>query len=235
MIFSMEFQEVVRRRRMVRSYSPEPVEPAVVERILANALHAPSAGFAQGWAFLLLDTAEDVGRFWAACTPPAAAEEPDAWLRGMRTAPVVIVPLSHEAAYVDRYSEPDKTRGGREADRGAADRGAADRPDPDPVGTDRLDTDRLTARWPVPYWHMDTAMASLLMLLTAVDAGLGACFFGIPASRTDALRVEFGVPEDQMPIGAITLGHRAATVGPRGSSARRVRRPVEEVVHRGRW
>ncbi|HEX6246839.1 MAG TPA: nitroreductase family protein [Nocardioidaceae bacterium] len=201
----MEFQDVVRRRRMVRSYSDRPVDTSVVERILTNALHAPSAGFTQGWAFLLLDSPADVDRFWTACTPPPAAEEPDSWLRGMRTAPVVIVPFSNKAAYVGRYSEADKAR------------------------------DRVEARWPVPYWHMDTAMASLLMLLTAVDEGLGACFFGIPDSRTAAFRAEFGVPDDHMPIGAITLGHRTSDPGPRGSAARRQRRPLEEVLHRGSW
>ena len=47
----MEFSEVVRRRRMIRHYSSRPLAPAVIERVLANALRAPSAGFAQGWAF----------------------------------------------------------------------------------------------------------------------------------------------------------------------------------------
>ena len=47
----MEFQEVVRRRRMVRNYDPDrPVPAEVRERLLANALRAPSAGFTQGWA-----------------------------------------------------------------------------------------------------------------------------------------------------------------------------------------
>jgi nitroreductase len=206
MISLMEFQDVVRKRRMVRSYAERPVDSAAVERVLANALRAPSAGFTQGWAFLLLDTADDVERFWSVCTPPEARESPDSWLRGMRTAPVVIVPFSHKAAYVGRYAEADKGW-----------------------------TDRSEARWPVPYWHMDTAMASLLMLLTAVDEGLGACFFGIPDSRTDAFRTEFGVPADHMPIGAVTLGHRTDDLGSRGSAARRKRKPLEEVVHRGRW
>jgi nitroreductase len=202
----MEFQDVVRRRRMVRRYSERPVDAAAVERILANAVRAPSAGFSQGWAFLLLDTAADVARFWAACTPETARGRPDAWLRGMRTAPVVIVPLSDKSAYLERYAEPDKGW-----------------------------TDRDEARWPVPYWHIDTGMAALLMLLTAVDEGLGACFFGIPGPRTTAFREEFGVPETHAPIGAITLGHRAEDAGPAGSAARRSRRGPEEVVHRGRW
>ena len=199
----MEFQDVVNRRRMVRSYSADPVDPGVVERMLRNALHAPSAGFSQGWAFLLLDRAEDVGRFWRCTTDPAAV--PDRWLRGMRTAPVVIVPLSNKSAYLDRYAEPDKGW-----------------------------TDRDEARWPVPYWDIDTGMASLLILQTAVDEGLGACFFGVPPDRIPAFRAEFAVPEEYTPIGAVTVGHRAAEPGARGSVGRG-RRPVEEVVHRGSW
>ncbi|HSI93129.1 MAG TPA: nitroreductase family protein, partial [Jiangellaceae bacterium] len=52
---AMEFQEVVRRRRMVRNFADRPVEPAIVDRLLANAIRAPSAGFSPGWAFLVLD------------------------------------------------------------------------------------------------------------------------------------------------------------------------------------
>jgi nitroreductase len=200
----MELTDVVRRRRMVRNYSPEPVDRAVVDRVLANALRAPSAGFSQGWAFLVLDTPVDVTRYWRS-TAGDRVDEPDRWLRGMMRAPVVIVPLSHKDAYLDRYAESDK--------------GWADRDE---------------GRWPVPYWHLDTAMASLLMLLTAVDEGLGSCFFGIPPHATDSFRKEFGVPTSYTPIGAITLGHRVPDAGVRGSVGRG-RRPVEEVVHRGRW
>jgi nitroreductase len=201
----MEFQDVVRRRRMVRRYAEAPVDPAVVDRMLSNAVHAPSAGFSQGWAFLVLDEAADLDRFWAATSPPEADLE-SGWLSGMRTAPVVIVPLSNKSAYLDRYAEPDK--------------GWAD-PEED--------------RWPVPYWHIDTGMASLLILQTAVDAGLGACFFGIPPDRIGEFRGAFEVPDAYTPIGAITLGHRAEDPGLAGSPARRARKPVEEVVHRGRW
>jgi nitroreductase len=127
----------------------------------------------------------------------------------MRTAPVLIVPLSNKAAYLDRYAEPDKGW-----------------------------TDKDASRWPVPYWDIDTGMASLLILQTAVDAGLGACFFGIPPAQIPAFRAAFGVPDTFTPIGAISVGHRRddpADIGVRGSAAARSRRPVEEVVHRGRW
>jgi nitroreductase len=204
MLTPMEFQDVVRRRRMVRSYTDEPVDRAAVDRALANATRAPSAGFSQGWGFLVLDTPADVGRYWASTSDDL--DVPDRWLRGMMRAPVVVVPCSSKAAYLDRYAEPDKGW-----------------------------TDRDEARWPVPYWHLDAAMASLLVLQTAVDEGLGACFFGVPAPRIAAVRAEFGIPESFDPIGAITIGHPSREAGAAGSPTRRARRPLEEVVHHGRW
>ena len=101
----MDFQDVVRRRRMVRNYDPDrPVDPATVERILANATHAPSAGFSQGWGFLVLRRPEDRARFWRATTEG----EPDSWLDALQNAPVLIVCCSDRDAYLDRYAEPDK-------------------------------------------------------------------------------------------------------------------------------
>lgn len=44
----MEFSEVLRRRRMVRHYTGQPLGPEVVKRVLDSALRAPSAGFSQG-------------------------------------------------------------------------------------------------------------------------------------------------------------------------------------------
>ncbi len=199
----MDFADVVRRRRMVRSYTDEPVDPAAVERILAHAVRAPSAGFSQGWAFLLLDDPSTVTAFWAATTAPDEGE--DSWFAGMRRAPLVVVPLADKEAYLSRYAEADKGW-----------------------------TDRDESRWPMPYWLIDTGMASLLMLLTAVDEGLGACFFGIPPDRTDALRDAFGIPGDQEPIGAVAIGHPGPG-GVAGSAATRRRRGIDEIVHRGHW
>jgi nitroreductase len=200
----VELTDVVRRRRMVRNYSSRPVDPAVVDRVLAAGHRAPSAGNSVGWAFLVLDTPEDVARYWRA-TAGDRVEDPDRWLRGMMTAPVLVVPLSCKDAYLDRYAEPDKGW-----------------------------SDRDEARWPVPYWHLDTAMAAMLMLLTAVDEGLGACFFGVPAPAVPRLCDEFGVPDTHTPIGVVSLGHRTDDPGPVGS-ARRGRPPLEDVVHRGGW
>jgi nitroreductase len=200
---AVEFGEVARRRRMVRNYDPDrPVPAQVVDRLLELATHAPSAGFSQGWGFLVLDTEAAVARFWAATTDPD--EPPDSWLAGMRRAPLIVVPHSNRSLYLDRYAEPDKGW-----------------------------TDRDTSRWPVPYWDIDTGFASLLLLLGAVDEGLGACFFGIPPDRTAAYRAAFGVPDEFTPIGAVTVGYRAPDR--RSPSLNRGRRPVDQVVHHGRW
>jgi nitroreductase len=199
----MEFADVVRRRRMVRNYDPDrPVPDEIRERILEHALHAPSAGFSQGWAFLTLE-GEDRDRYWSAAT---AGGDPayEGWIRGLSSAPLLIMAFAHKDGYLDRYAEPDKGW-----------------------------TDRDEARWTAPYWFVDTGMAVLLMLQTAVDEGLGACLFGVPADRVEAVKAEFGVPAGFAPVGVVSVGYpRPDRKSP---SLRRGRRPVGDVVHRGRW
>ncbi|GIF44760.1 nitroreductase family protein [Actinoplanes xinjiangensis] len=199
----MEFDEVVRRRRMVRSYDPDrPIPPELVDKIVQHGLRAPSAGFSQGWSFLVLTAPADRARYWSAT---ADADGPDdSWLTRMRAAPLIIVALSNKSAYLDRYAQPDKGW-----------------------------TDRDEARWSAPYWDIDTGFAALLMHLTAVNEDLGSCFFGLPAARVPAFRDAFGVPAEFHPIGALTIGYRAADK--RSPSLRRGHRPVADVVHHGRW
>jgi nitroreductase len=199
----MELAAAVRRRRMVRRYRPErAVDAAVLTRVLEAAVRAPSAGFSQGWDFVVLRTPAERAGFWAVTTDPDAA--PDTWLSGLTTAPVLVVCLSDPRRYLDRYAEPDK--------------GWADR---DP------------GRWPVPYWDVDTGMAALLMLLTAVDTGLGGCFFGVPGDRHEGVLAALGAPRDRRVVGVVGLGHPAPDR--RSPSLRRGRRPLADVVHAGRF
>ena len=100
----MEFQQVVRKRRMVRAYRQDPLAPEVVQRILANGNRAPSAGFTQGYGFLVLEAAEERVRFWE--TIAAAGLQPDA--QEMAAPLLLVVPLACKMAYLDRYAEPDK-------------------------------------------------------------------------------------------------------------------------------
>jgi nitroreductase len=120
-----------------------------------------------------------------------------------QTAPLVIIPLSSKRVYLDRYAEPDKGW-----------------------------TDRDESRWPVPFWHIDTGMAALLILLTVVDEGLGGVYFGIVPEAVDPVRAAYGIPADHEPIGAIAIGHDADT-DRRDLGSRR--RPLTDVVHYGRW
>ena len=143
---------------MVRQFTDEPVSPESLARILDNAARGPSAGFSQGQAFVVL-TGEDLKHFWAVAGAAAADS--------VRSAPLVIVPMSCKRVYLDRYARPDKGW-----------------------------TDRDEKRWPVPFWHIDTGMAALLILLTVVDEGLGALYFGIVPEAVGPFREAFGVPDD---------------------------------------
>jgi nitroreductase len=198
----MEFDTVLRRRRMCRSFKDRPLPPEVVDRILAAARRAPSAGFSQGWAFVVLEGPEQTGRFWEMASEPEWRAKPN-W-PGLLRAPVIILPLTHEQAYRDRYSEPDK--------------GAI--PPEDQV-------------WPVPYWLVDTSMATLLILLAAVNEGLGALLFDVHHGR-QALLADLDVPGGYEPIGAIAIGYPDGHDRP-SPSLTRGHRPEADVIHRGRW
>ncbi|HJV12319.1 MAG TPA: nitroreductase family protein [Propionibacteriaceae bacterium] len=99
----MEFAEVLRRRRMIRSYTTRPVPPDALEAVLAAALRAPSAGFTQGISLLVLRSARERDAFWRACETADSS-----WLRGMQLAPVLIAVWTSQETYLDRYAEPDK-------------------------------------------------------------------------------------------------------------------------------
>lgn len=138
----------------------------------------------------------------------AGSGAPDRWLSGLRTAPVLLAVWTDEEAYLDRYAEADKGW-----------------------------TDRDPARWSAPYWWVDAGMGVMAALLTAVDHGLGACFFGIPPDRQAAVRGRFGVPEVQASVGVLGLGYAApdGTAWRTAARPRRPRRPRAELVHHGRW
>ncbi|HVM14876.1 MAG TPA: nitroreductase family protein [Egibacteraceae bacterium] len=102
----MELSDVVRRRRMVRAYRPEPVERAVLERILDTARRAPSAGYAQGQHFVVLTGQADRMRLAELCDEARyVAEGFEPWLS---RAPVHVVPCVRPADYDTRYAAADK-------------------------------------------------------------------------------------------------------------------------------
>lgn len=196
---------MLRRRHMTRSFDGRPVPPEVVDRVLAAGLRAPSAGFTQGWAYVVLE-GEQTAAVWRAIEDEAWRERRQADGRsGRERAPVVILALCSPDAYTSRYSAPDKLGS----------------------GLDRADA------WPAPYWFCDTAMAAMLMLLAAVEEGLGALWFGLFRGEAEVLAA-LGVPAGWRAVGGLALGWPADDDRPSASVARG-RKGVEEVVHRGRW
>jgi nitroreductase len=203
----MEFADVIRKRRMVRAYTDKPVPPETVQRILEAANRAPSAGFSQGYALMTLEGPEQLGPFWELVSRyHGAADTAGRPFDPITRAPLVVVPLSCKDTYLERYARQDKGW-----------------------------TDRDESRWPVPYWDIDTGFTALLMLLAAVDEGLGALFFGIPPALIGEFRQLYGVPEQYLPIGAVAIGYPDPAADKGGSGKVINRRTLDDLVHRGRW
>lgn len=218
----MEFADVVRGRRMCRSYDPaRPVPDELIGHLLELSGRAPSAGFSQGRDVVVLRERRSVEDFWEISTRhrPVA----DRWLRGMRDAPVLMLWLSDPERYLDRYGLPDK--GGVR-----------------PAATD----------WPVPFWDVDTGMAALIVMLGAQEAGLGSCFFGMEPGTETSVRERFAIPSGHRLVGVTSIGHpapagtsapgdlpaAATDPAPRGTTPNPYRprkRPVEDFAHAERF
>jgi nitroreductase len=94
---------------MCRSFLDRPVGREPLERALALATHAPSAGNTQGWAFVVLE-GEQTATFWD-------YQADGSWLAhpshpGLLNAPIIVLPMASRASYVARYSEHDKAPNG---------------------------------------------------------------------------------------------------------------------------
>ncbi len=189
---------------MVRSFAPDALPGGTVEALVDLARRAPSAGHSQGWAFVALEGEAETARYWDAALPPERRAA-FRW-QGLLRAPALVVVLARPDAWVERYAEADKAATGLGA------------------GPDA---------WSVPYWWVDSGMAVEHLLLGAVAAGLGACFFGLFGHEA-AVLAALGVPEGWRAVGTVALGVPAAGDEP-GRSAGRGRHAVADVLHRGAW
>jgi nitroreductase len=137
---------------------------------------------------------EETERHWSVTFPDPQARARFRW-QGLFRAPVLVVAVTEPGAYVSRYGEPDKVATGLGA------------------GADA---------WAVPFWWVDAGMAVENVLLAAVGAGLGACFFGL-FDHEEAVLQALGVPSGRRGVGTIALGHPAQDE--LGRSVQRERRP----------
>jgi nitroreductase len=120
----------------------------------------------------------------------------------LSVAPVHVVLCVRPDDYRERYAEADKA--------------ASVRPDD----------------WDVPLWWVDAGAALMLLLLAAVDEGLGAGVLQV--ADPAGLRTLLDIPGDVEPVALVTIGHPADDPGPPGS-ATRGRRPASESLRYERF
>lgn len=175
----MDFREVVLKRRMVRHFSSEPVDPETIKRVLELARHAPSAGFTQGQSFVVVTRPELKQEIARLC----GEEE---YVKGgfhpfVSEAPVLVIPCTSEAAYHQRYQESDKIND---------------------------DGSEIAWPVPYWHMDIGCAIMILLLGvvdegLVAAFAGLPE------SANYDVLRSLLGIPAEVIPVGVIPVGYRA--------------------------
>jgi nitroreductase len=123
------------------------------------------------------------------------------------SAPALLAVCTREEDYHERYRQPDKLDEGGEIE------------------------------WPVPYWYVDAGAAAMLILLAAIDEGLGAGVFGVPARRMEQVRDILGLPSDVALVEIISLGKPGGDDPSDRLSSRgtRPRRSIGEVVRWEGW
>ncbi len=173
----MDFEVVLRKRAMIRSFQPVPVEDEKIGRILRNAWRAPSAGHLQPQDFIIVKDKDVKRRLSEAGFDQHFIEE----------APVVIVVCSDTRRNVRRYRE----------------------------------------RAIKFYSITDGAFSSMIILLTVVNEGLGACLVG--AFDDDEVSKVLGLPKEVKPIGIIPIGYPAE----KPEKLTRIR--LEKRLHYDRW
>ncbi|HSE99656.1 MAG TPA: nitroreductase family protein, partial [Nitrososphaeraceae archaeon] len=157
-----EFDDIIKRRKMVRQYvQDKPIPQGIVDKLIANAHRAPSAGHTQVQEFIIVQDPlikEKLGE--------AALNQEQVY-----DAPLLIVVCANTSRSIERYGKRGKEF----------------------------------------YSIIDGAFASMLILLTAVNEGIGACFVG--AFLDDKVSELLELPKYVKPIGIIALGFPAEDPG----------------------
>jgi len=202
----MEFDDVVRKRRMIRRFAPDPIPEKTLDDVILAGTRAPSAGFAQGVDLVVLTSESARGRFWDASSDRSWRDRGGS-SSGLLAAPAIVIPVGDPDSYAARYRAADKS--------------------------DSLLFSRDAAGWPVPYWLVDAAYSSMLILLAATAHELGSLFFQLHTAEETVCRA-LDIPDGRRLIGAIALGFPAGEETP-ASPSRRARRSFDDVVHRDGW
>ena len=203
----MELHEAIRRRAMVRSFRPDPLDPALVDHLVDAALRSPTAGNTAGTAWVVLEGAAQTALYFDATTDEHWRSAHPEWSEGLRRAPVVLLAYTSPDAYVARYGESDKEASGLGAGPEA---------------------------WPVPYWYGDAAMGVMAILLGRGRCRPRRLHpRGVPG-QPRRWRSGSRFPTPWRLYCAVALG-RPGAADHRSASLDRPRPPRAERLHRGRW
>jgi FMN reductase [NAD(P)H] len=99
------------------------------------------------------------------------------------TAAAHFLVMTREADYHERYQKQDKLQQGEEIE------------------------------WPVPFWHVDAGAALMLILLAAIDEGLGAGVYGIVREQDEKYRALFSIPDEIVLVAGVTVGRPKSDPG----------------------
>ena len=179
------FWQLIRGRRSVRRYLPDPVERALLEMLLTAAIWAPSAHNRQPWRFCVVTTdqtkqelSDRMGARWRA---DLSADGVDAAIIERR------VRISHARI----TGAPALVAASLSLE------GMDDYPDPR----------RQEAEWLMAV--QSTALACQNLLLAAHNYGLAACWMCAPLFVPDLVRDVLDLPQSWHPQALITLGYAA--------------------------
>jgi nitroreductase len=187
----MDFEQVVRKRRMFRNFQPRPVAIDTLTRILETAQHSPSAGYSQGWAYVVITdpvVRKKIGQIQGEDDFYASKR----FHKFVSEAPALIVACTCEELYHERYREADKLKEN---------------------GTE--------IEWPIPYWYFDIGCSCMLIFLASVNEGLASAFtgvfrtnelrqlLGIPAKFHPVGVISIGHPNKDIKSPSLKRGRRA--------------------------
>jgi nitroreductase len=203
--------ELMRSRRSVRRFKPDPPGRERIERLLAAAVTAPSASNKQPWRFFVVSSRERIAAMAAAVREAVeriaghiepAHEESfrayGAYFTRFEAAPVVIAALHRPLRILSNLVDP---------------------------ATDAADRERIEAM-ESSSGLIGTAMALQNLLLAAHEEGLGASGMTGPLVASDQLRELLEVPPSWTIAALVPIGYADEDPAPTG------RKPLDAVV---RW